>query len=190
MGIIQSICFCLASQTPGGGERRSDCSHHLPHVIMSYPLTMGRTASHSQTCFSLKELLIYKPFTFHFPSLRINNFFTQKWVLPTWRLTDDAIPVNLIHSTQMQFVLQLERNADCFDHRNSRDVTTQMRGERDVNKSNHCDGSFLNWTKYHSQSELGSVPPLYWVSSPSPAHTNNGYNLLLSPLSSLLFKIS
>ena len=104
--------------------------------------------------------------------------------------TDDAIPVNLIHSTQMQFVLQLERNADCFDHRNSRDVTTQMRGERDVNKSNHCDGSFLNWTKYHSQSELGSVPPLYWVSSPSPAHTNNGYNLLLSPLSSLLFKIS
>ena len=39
MGIIQSICFCLAHQTPGGRESPV-FSEHLPHVIMSYPPTM------------------------------------------------------------------------------------------------------------------------------------------------------
>ena len=95
--------------------------------------------------------------TWWFAALRISTY-----------ISSYLIPVKLIPYFPFRwtkFVFYIERNAACFDHINR--VREMSDHPGDVNKCDHCDGTFLSWTKYPSQSELRSVPPLYYWPGPT-----------------------
>ena len=141
-----SINLFLSDPTKHQVALTRDCSGHLPHVIMSRP-TISTDNGHHQGW--LKELNFLKTPTVSFIRriyiyifyLSLKYFTSAEfWGQRTfahfdivgWRLCNlsscKGIPTVLIRAME--------------DERSY--LTTQWR--RDVNKSNHCDGSFLCWT--------------------------------------------